>query len=855
MKTLAVAVAATALLGAGAAAEQTAQPQHMPAPVASPKMATSHPSTQAGAGASTKPHPSTTPGTADSALSIESQNQMVGQYCATCHSERGKAGGLVLAGFDASKVEERPDVAEKMIRKLRAGMMPPPTAKHPDVAIVRALVDSLETRVDAAAALNPNPGWRPFQRLNRAEYQHAVRDLLGIDVDVTAFLPPDTISRGFDNVADVQSFSPTLMESYLRAASQISRLAIGDRNATATSVTYKIGRTASQMRHVDGAPMGTRGGISVVHTFPADGDYVVKMSMHNEPLGGIYGRTTMATMDIKEQVEVSVNGERAALLDLNVRMSETDPKNSLDVKTPPIHIAAGPQRISAAFIQRFDGPVDDLLVPLENTLADVNISFGVTALPHMRDVTILGPTNVTGVSDTISRRRVFSCRPTSSNEEETCAAEIVKRLTAQAYRGGATPEDIQDAITFYEQGRKKGDFESGIRMALQSILVSPRFLFRLEQAPPANAAKAVKAASVYRLTDQDLASRLSFFLWGTTPDADLMKAAGLGALRAPGGLEKQVRRMLSDRRSDALATRFAAQWLRLQDLEKIHPDYLLYPQYDDTLSQAMRRETELFFDSIVREDRPVIDLLTADYTFVNERLAKHYGLPDVSGSEFRRVPTPEYRRGLLGQGSILTLTSVADRTSPVQRGKWVMEVLLGTPPPPPPPNVPLLDEVKAALNGKLLSTRERMEEHRKNPACTSCHRVIDPLGLALENFDATGAWRIKDNEVPVDSVGDLYDGTKMDGPAGLRQALVKHADVFLLSFTENLMTYALGRRVEYADMPAVRAIIRDAGRSDNRMSAFILGVVNSAAFRMARPDNQPLVTDAGEAKRSNSSAR
>jgi hypothetical protein len=440
----------------------------------------------------------------------------------------------------------------------------------------------------------------------------------------------------------------------------------------------------------------------------------------------------MATMDVKEQVEVSINGERAALLDLNVRMSETDPKNSLDIKTPPIHINAGPQRISAAFIQRFDGPVDDLLVPLENTLADVNITFGVTALPHMRDMTILGPQNVTGVSDSVSRRRVFT----------------------QA------------------------------------------------------------------------------------------------------GFEKQVRRMLADKRSDALSTRFAGQWLRLQDLEKIHPDYLIYPQYDDTLAQAMQRETELFFDSIVREDRPVLDLLTADYSFVNERLAKHYDIANVTGSAFKRVQMPEYRRGLLGQGSILTLTSVADRTSPVQRGKWVMEVLLGSPPPPPPPNVPALDETKGIAGGKMLTTRERMEEHRKNPACTSCHRVIDPLGLALENFDATGAWRIKDNEVPVDSVGDLYDGTKMEGPRGLQQALLKHSDVFLLSFTENLMTYALGRRIEYSDMPAIRAIVRDAAKNNNRMSSFILGVANSAAFRMAKAaEPKQLTTDAGAAPKSNSSSR
>jgi hypothetical protein len=842
MKRLAVAAAVAALFGTALSAQQAAKARPQ-ASSSAPKMAASHPSAKLGAGASTS-------------LPVDAQNQLVAQNCATCHSERMKAGQLVLADFDAATIAERPDVAEKMIRKLRTGMMPPPGARRPDAPTTRAFLDALEARMDAAAALNPNPGWRPFQRLNRSEYQHAVKDLLGIDVDVNAFLPPDTISKGFDNVADVQGFSPTLMESYLRAASSISRLAVGDRGASATSVTYKIGRTGSQMRHVDGAPMGTRGGVSVVHTFPADGEYIVKVSLHNEPLGGIYGRTTMATMDIKEQIEVSVNGERAALLDLNVRMSETDPKNSLEIKTPPVHISAGPQRISAAFIQRFDGPVDDLLVPLENTLADVNISFGVTALPHMRDMTILGPSAVTGVSDTISRRMVFTCRPTSAKEEETCAAEIVKGLAARAFRGAGTPDDVQDAMTFYEKGRKTGDFESGIRMALQSVLMSPRFLFRMEQAPATPKTIAAKASFTYRINDQDLASRLSFFLWGTAPDADLLKAAGAGALRTPLGMEKQVRRMLADRRSDALSTRFAGQWLRLQDLEKIHPDYLLFPQYDDTLSQAMQHETELFFDSIVREDRPVLDLLTADYSFVNERLAKHYNIPNVTGSEFKRVQLPEYRRGLFGQGSILTLTSVADRTSPVQRGKWVMEVLLGSPPPPPPPNVPLLDDTKAAIGGKNLSTRERMEEHRKNPACTSCHKVIDPLGLALENFDATGAWRIKDNEVAIDSIGDLYDGTKMEGPAGLRQAILKHSDVFLLSFTENLMTYALGRRVEYTDMPAIRSIIREAGKSSNRMSAFILGVVNSGAFRMAKAaDAHQLTENAGEAKRSTSSSR
>ena len=764
------------------------------------------------------------------------QTALVKQYCATCHSERGKAGDLSLANFDAAKIEQNGALTEKMIRKLRAGMMPPAGARRPEPAVIQAMVSSFESRMDKVAALNPNPGSRPFQRLNRAEYSNAVRDLLNLDVDVSSYLPPDTISHGFDNVADAQTFSPTLMDGYLRAASQISRLAVGDRNASASSVTYKIPRSASQMRRVDGAPMGTRGGTSVVHTFAADGHYVLKASLHYEPLGGLAGRNSMTAYDLKEQVEFSVNGERVAIFDLNTRMSETDPKNGLELVTPPVHIKAGPQRITAAFVQKLDGPVDDLLMPLENTLADVSITWGVTMLPHLRDFVVQGPLDVTGVSDTPSRLKIFSCRPTAKAEEESCAAEIVRKLATQAFRGAPTAADLQDAMKFYQQGREKGGFENGIRVATQSILMSPRFLFRLEQQPASLANAGVRNAT-YRISDEDLASRLSFFLWGTVPDADLVKAASLGTLRTPAGLEKQVRRMLADRRASALATRFGSQWLRLQDLDKIFPDYLLYPQYDETLAKSMKKETELFFESIVREDRSLLDLINADYSFVNERLAIHYNIPNVTGSAFQRVTLPPYRRGLLGQGSILTLTSVADRTSPVQRGKWVMEVLLASPPPPPPPNVPALDDsVKANEGGKMLSTRERMEEHRKNPSCTSCHRVIDPLGLALEDFDVTGAWRIKDNEVPVDVNGDLYDGTRMEGPAGLRAALMKHQDMFLTGFTESLMTYATGRRIEYSDMPAIRAIVRDAGKKDNTLSAFVMGVVNNSAFKMGMAD-------------------
>jgi hypothetical protein len=841
MKRLAFALMATALLGAGLAAAGPKTP-HGQAATAPPPMAVSH----------TAPAATTS---TPALLSVDAQNKLVSTNCSICHDDEAKTGGLSLESFDAAKIDQHPDIAELMIHKLRAGMMPPPTVKdRPDPATLKAFALTLEAKIDAAAALHPNPGHRMFQRLNRVEYAKAVQDLLDVNVDVSAFLPPDTISAGFDNVADVQSFSPTLMEGYLRAASEISRLAIGDRNASPTSVTYKLGRTRSQMSHVDGAPMGTRGGISVIHTFPADGDYTFKITMHNEPLGGLYGRTSMSTLGLKEQIEVSINGERAALLPLNTRMSETDPKNNLDVVTPPIHVSAGPQRITAAFIKDMEGPIDDLLVPLANSLADVNISFGVTALPHMRDFTVVGPTKVTGVSDTPSRRKVFSCRPTSATEETSCASEIITRLATQAYREPPTSQDVQDLMGFYTQGAKNGGFENGVRLAVQAIVASPKFLFRLEQQGPT----LLKAANtgVYRISDQDLASRLSFFLWGAPPDAQLMKAASQGLLRTPAGLDKEVHRMLVDQRSSALSTRFADQWLRLQDLEKIHPDILLYPQYDDTLAQAMKRETELFFDSLVKEDHSVLDLLTADYSFVNERLAKHYGIPNITGSAFQRVQMPPYRHGILGEGSILTLTSVADRTSPVQRGKWVMEVLLGTPPPPPPPNVPALDDTKAVADGHPLSTRERMEEHRKNPACASCHKVIDPLGLALDNFDVTGAWRIKDNEVPIDSGGVLYDGTKMQGPDGLQAALIKHSDIVLLTFTQNLMTYALGRRVEYYDMPAVRAIIRDAAKHDNRMSSFILGVVNSAAFRMGTADTTLKTTDeASSNSRSNSRSR
>jgi hypothetical protein len=813
--------AAIVTLGLFSSTSQAERGQTAPSPAAqrpsppraaapAPKMATAHSSASAG-------------------LPAAEQTALVKQYCVSCHSERGKAGGLSLASFDAAHAADNSPVAEKMIRKLRAGMMPPAGAKRPEEAVLASLSEALESRIDRAAALNPNPGSRPSQRLNRAEYANAIRELVSLDVDVNAYLTPDTIAHGFDNISDEQGLSTSVMEGYLRAASAISRLAVGDRNATASSSIYKLPRDGTQMRHVPGTPLGTRGGISVVHIFPADGAYVFKMLLHSGPTGDLFGSATQG-----EQIEVSINGERAALLTISHTMKESDP-GGLNLQTPPIQVKAGPQRISAAFIQRGDGPVDDLVAPIEHTLADTNIgeTFGLTALAHLREFAITGPQTVTGVSDTPSRRKIFTCRPTSAAEEAPCAHEIIKRLALQAYRGVVPGDDLADLMQFYQQGRRQGDFESGIRLALQAMLANPRFVFRMEQAPAT-----LRAGQTYRITDIDLASRLSFFLWGTVPDSELVKAATNGALKTRAGVDAQVRRMLADSRAMAVATRFGAQWLRLQDIKKNRPDPLLYPQWDDTLADAFRRETELFFHSLVQEDRNVLDLLTADYTFANERIAKHYGIPNIMGPAFRRVAlTDPARRGILGHGSILQLTSVADRTSPVLRGKWVMEVLLASPPPPPPPNVPELDETKGVKEARMLSVRERMEEHRANPACNSCHRVIDPLGLALENFDPSGKWRIKDSGVPVDPSGVMYDGTKLTGPADLRQALMKRSDAILLSFTESLMTYALGRQVEHYDMPAVRAIVRDAAKNGNRMSAFISGVVNSAAFRMAKaPD-------------------
>ena len=771
------------------------------------------------------------------AVTPQALTAMVRTTCAgLCHSERRKAGDLSLAAFDMSRAGKDPQTAEKIIAKLRSGMMPPPGAKRPAGDTLLALATALERVMDARAAARPEPGSRTFQRLNRAEYEQSIKDLLSLEVNAGNWLPLDTKSANFDNIADVQMPSATLLDAYLDAASEISRLAVGDPHASVASTTYKLPRLASQWDHVEGAPVGTRGGMSVMHTFPADGEYVFTAQLHAIPTGQLFG----SDAPFDEKIEVSIDGERVALLDIDRWMSQADP-TGMDIRTPQIQVSAGAHRVSITFTQTFDGPVNDNIAPIGHSIADTQIGSepGITNFAHLRDMTVTGPYNPTGVSETTSRRRIFLCRPTSPAEARPCAERIVTSLGRAAYRRPLAPADLKGLMAFYDQGSKDG-FEAGVRTALEAVLASPHFIFRFEELPGS-----AKPGERYAISALDLASRLSFFVWGTPPDEKLITLARGGTLTAPAVLSAQTRRMLADPRAAALATRFAAQWLRLQDVDKVHPDALQFPDFHEQLAGDMRRETELFFYSIVRENKSVLDVFGADYTYLNETLARHYGIEGVTGEEFRRVRYPdERRRGLLGQASILTLTSHANRTSPVLRGKWVMEVLLGSPPPPPPPNVPDLDKTGEAKDGRMLTTRERMEMHRANPACRSCHLFMDPIGLALDNFDVTGQWRTRENGVDLDTKGVFYDGTTISTPGELRTVLLKRPAPLLRSFTQNLMAYALGRRVEYYDMPTVRHIVSSAEPGGYKFAEFVVGIVKSDAFRMKRI---PLAAAAGGA--------
>jgi cytochrome c551/c552 len=763
-----------------------------------------------------------TPKPVASTTAASDHNAVIRKYCVTCHSDARKTGGLSLASFDVGHAAQNAEVAEKVIRKLQAGMMPPPLAPRPDAPTQLALVTALETTIDTAASAKPNPGVRTFQRLNRPEYSRAIHDLLELDVDAGSWLPLDQKSANFDNIADVQALSPTLLESYLNAAAAISSMAVGDRNAATTDQTFTNPGYLSQhpWDHVEGAPYGTRGGLVVNYVFPADAEYVFEVTLNS----GANARF--------EDIDVSINGERVALLEYEPGPAvSADGRGGRSIRTEPIVIRAGQHRVAAAFVRRLDGPYEDLIRPHDWSFAGGGSGGpGITTLPHVRDLIIKGPYKPTGISETLPRQKIFTCRPTVSAEERPCARQIISRLGGDAYRRPVTAAEIDRLMPFYEKGAAKGGFEGGVRTALEAILASPHFIFRLEREP-----ETARPGGTYRVADVDLASRLSFFLWGALPDQELLTLANQNRLSAPGMLEKQTRRMLADPRADALGTRFAAQWLRLQDVDKVHPDPNFYPDYDDNIANGMRRETEMFFNNLVREDRGLLEMFTADYTFVNERLARHYGIPNVSGSDFRKVTYPDdTRRGLLGQGSVLVQTSLANRTSPVLRGKWVMEVLMGTPPPPPPPDIPLLDETATAKDGKMLTTRERMEMHRANPTCNSCHRFMDPIGLSLDNFDVTAKWRARENGMPLDTKGVYYDGTPVTRPAELLAAIMKRPAPLVRTFTENLLAYALGRRTEYFDQPTIRAIAKAAQANDYRMSSFIVGVIKSDAFQMKR---------------------
>jgi hypothetical protein len=752
-------------------------------------------------------------------------DEVIQDTCFVCHNDTALVGNLSLEWFSIASATDHAEVAEKVIRKLQAGMMPPPDMPRPDEETLRAVVAALEDTIDRKAAHASNPGIRSFQRLNRSEYERAIEDLLALRVDASHWLPLDQMSANFDNIAAAQTLSPTLLEAYLNAAADISRMAVWDRNAPSVDETYTNPIYLSQhpWDRIEGAPYGTRGGIVVNHVFPADAEYVFEMLFgagENSPL---------------EDIDVSIDGERVALVLYTKTEGGADGRGGDALRTEPIFVRAGQRLVSAAFVRRADGPYEDLIRPHDWSFAGGGSGGpGITTLPHLQTLVVKGPENPTGLSSTPSRERIFTCRPTLASEERPCAEKILSRLASEAYRRPATPGDLEGLMKFYDTGAAKAGFEIGIRTGLEAILASPNFVLRLEREPAG-----VAPGEPYRIGDVDLSTRLSFFLWGAPPDQELHALASRGELSREGELERQARRMLRDPRAEALGTRFAAQWFRLQDLYKVRPDPNFYPNFDENLADAMRRETELFFYELVREDRSFLELFRADYTFANERLAAHYGIPGVAGENFRRVSYPDAtRRGLLGHGSVLVLTSMANRTSPVLRGKWVMEVLMGTPPPPPPPNVPDLEETEGAQAGRLLTTRERLALHSANPTCHSCHRFMDPIGLALDNYDVTAKWRFRENGAPLDTQGEFYDGTPISTPPELVETLLKRPTPLARTFTENLLAYALGRRVEYYDQPAVRAIAKAAEENDYRVSTFILGVVGSDAFRMKRTEQE-----------------
>jgi len=758
---------------------------------------------------------------AQQSVDVATQRAVVDKYCVVCHNQKLKTANLLLDQLDLARLGDHAEIGEKVVRKLRAGVMPPTGMPRPNPAALESLVTGLENELDRnAVTYLPAPG---VHRLNRTEYTNAIRDVLGLQLDATKFLPPDDSTHGFDNIAGALTLSPALMEAYLSAAGKISRLAIGD-VSTPTQAVFEVPADTAQNYHIEGLPFGTRGGILIQYQFPADGEYTFKVKgvtgYFQAVLGGVKG----------EQLEVTVDGERVRLFDWDKEIANTTGNGR---STERIPVQAGLHTVGVTFLATNDVPGSELNRPFQRTMNTPGSIPGFLFYPHVGQVWIEGPYNANGAGDTASRQKIFVCRPVTVKDEAGCARTIASNLVKHAFRRPATPSDVASLMNFYQAGRSGGgSFDEGIEAVVERALADPEFIYRLEPEPAG-----LPAGRTYRISDLGLASRLSFFLWSSVPDDELLDLAARSKLRDPAVLEQQVRRMLADPKSDALISNFTGQWLGVRSLKTSEPVVNLFPDFDDNLRAAFQSEIQLFFGSIAHEDHSALDLLTANYTFVNERLAKHYGIANIYGSQFRRVTLPpelDMRRGLLGKGALLIVTSATARTSPVARGKWFLQTFVGVSPPDPPPNVPAIKEspVDTTGNAKVPTMRETMEAHHTNPACASCHKIFEPMGLALENFDAVGAWRTHDGDSPIDATGVLVDGTKVDGVASLRQWVMGRSDQFVRVVVEKLLTYALGRGVEYPDMPMVRSIVRDSAPGNYKFSSIVLGIVKSPAFQM-----------------------
>ena len=767
------------------------------------------------------------------AAASAASRHIVDEYCVSCHNARARAAatqsGVVLDIADMSAVASNPGLWEKVLRKLHAGTMPPQGARRPDDSVYHTLIAFLEAELDRAELAQPHPGRPLLHRLNRTEYANAIHDLLALDVDAASLLPADDSAYGFDNVADVLGVSPSLQERYLSAAEAVAALAVGDVHQTAITDTYNVRQDLSQNQHIEGLPLGTMGGTVIRRWFPVDGAYDIRIRFFRTNFGNLRG------LEHPHLVELAVDSQRVRAVtiggaeDLKAAFEKpTETADALDARfAVRLPLAAGPHTLTVAFVE--SQPLVDT-TRLEPFLRSSYDTLDWTGRPHLDRVTITGPFDIKGPGHSASRARIFTCHPTGADQKAAlaCATQILSALTRRAYREPSADADVQPILHFYEDVRRTGaGFDAGIQAGLQLILSSPKFVFRAELDPPQ------APPGPHRINDVELASRLSFFLWSTIPDDELLTIAGRGGLHDPAVLDQQVRRMLADPKSEALVSNFAGQWLQLRNLKTFQPNSDEFPDFDDNLRQAFQRETELFFESMIRDDRNVLDLLSARDTFVNGRLARHYGIPGIYGSQFRHVTLDDdTRRGLLGKGAILAVTSHATRTSPVERGKWILENVLGAPVPPPPPLPGAGVFAEPAPGAAPKTMREQMENHRKDPVCASCHRLMDPIGISLENFDAVGAWRTREPNGPVDASGQLSDGTDVTGVVTLREALMRRPDVFVTTLTEKLMTYALGRGLDDHDMPAVRRIVRDAGHHENTFSSLVLGIVHSVPFQM-----------------------